>query len=213
MPDLIQHVEESVADVEAGRVVLPEGLMTIGGFCGIKTRQLIHRLCKPPVRSYLEVGVLHGATLCAAIAGNTVRAIGIDSFCQDFGGDPGVTARNLERFSRKMDEGSQVELRIEDCWGVDPAELGEIGCLYYDAGHSRAETARGFSHFAPTLGQQGIVIVDDLSWDPVRNGIEDGLCSIAATQWLAAGWGLGRGIEGDAVNWWNGLWIGVLERS
>lgn len=199
--ELVRHVEGCIADVAAGRAPMPQSY-AVGGFCGKHTRMLLNRLCSGPVASYLEVGVLHGATLCAAIEGNSVRAVGIDNFCQpDFGAHPGVTLANIARYG-------QANLLISDAFLLDAAALGPVDLFFYDGEHSEHATARAMPWIAPALARAALIIVDDYSWPDVRNGARRGL----AESGLRVCWEqeLTAPTQSHAETWWNGLGLFVV---
>jgi hypothetical protein len=198
---LIQHAADSIQDVECGRVQLADGLLDVGGFCGLKTRQLMQRICREPVRSYLEVGVLHGATLCAAIAENPhLRAVGIDDFSQ-FDGDATDTLRNILGFGN-------ADLLVSDAFDLRAECLGRFDVFFYDGDHSAAATARAIEHFRAALEQPALLIVDDYDWPEVQEGVRMGL--EAAELPLQWSWQLPADQPSDALGWWNGLMVGVV---
>ncbi len=57
------------------------GIYSVGGFCGRKFRLFLNNLIRAiDDPRYLEIGVFSGATLCAAIEGNTLKAVGVDDW-------------------------------------------------------------------------------------------------------------------------------------
>jgi predicted O-methyltransferase YrrM len=167
----------------------------------LKTRALIQRICREPVRSYLEVGVLHGATLCSAIAGNPgLRAVGIDDFSQ-FDGKASDTLRNLGRFGR-------ADLLIGDAFDFRPDRLGKFDLFFYDGDHSAAATAQAVQHFRAALEEPALLLVDDYDWPEVQEGVRAGLEEAELPlQWS---WHLPAEQPSDALGWWNGLFVAVV---
>lgn len=196
---LIAHVEAALAAVEVGQVAVPPKVMTVGGFCGLKTRQFIHQLCGAPIRSYLEVGVLHGATLGAAIAGNPhLRAVGIDNFSQpDFHADPDTTRANLARLG-------SATLLVGDAFEMKAEALEPVDVFFYDGDHGREATERGLRHFRAAFASPCVVLVDDFNWEQVQGGV------YAAGLRPEREYCLGSGRESDAAGWWNGLYVAVV---
>lgn len=209
---LIAHLDASIAAAERLESKLAangDPLMEVGGFCGLKTRHLFSNLGSLPGIRYLEIGVLHGATLLSAAYGNEGEFVGVDSFCQDFGGgaDPAATRANVARWGN-----GRVTLIEADCWEADLR--GPFDVLYYDGGHSREETARAFQHFLPVMAPAFLVLVDDASWACVDDGIQEGLAAWRESEQikLRADRYLGVGVESDAAGYWNGLFCGVCRK-
>lgn len=203
--ELIGHLDASIERADRYESKLGAGcdpLMEVGGFCGLKTRHLLNNLGAIPGVRYLEVGVLHGATLLSAAYQNEGEYVGIDSFCQDFGGgtDPAATRANIAKWG-----GGRVTLIEEDCWEANPAPFFDV--FLYDGGHSREETARAFSHFLPVMADNFLMLVDDASWPEVIAGIWEGVEAIGGINMVQI---LGACTENDAAGYWNGLWAGVF---
>lgn len=207
--ELVHHLDVSLSSAECYESKLSADghpLMEIGGFCGLRTRHLFNNLGAIPNVRYLEVGVLHGATLLASAYENDGEYIGIDSFCQDFGGtDPAATRANIAKWG-----GGRTYLQERDCWTWPMEAWPPFDVFFYDGGHSVDETARAFTHFIPAMAEHYLMIVDDASWPDVNAGIKQGLATAPAK--LCHHRTVGVGTENDADGYWNGLWLGVFNR-
>lgn len=204
---LIAHLEDSLARAERRESRLaPDGAptMSVGGFLGLQGRHLLNNLGSRDGLRYLEVGVLHGASLISAAHGNRIHATGIDNFSQ-FDGDAAAVRLALSQFPGE----SAVQLLEADCWTVDPAALGPVDVFYYDGDHSAESTARSFTYFRPALAEAAILLIDDYSWEAVRHGVQEGLrragLRVEYERELTCS-------PGDGATWWNGLWAAVVSK-
>jgi len=206
---LVAHAQQSVADVLIGRVEVPREIFEIGGFCGASFRALVNRLCRPPATAYLEVGVLHGATFCSALAGNTgLRACGVDNFSNpSFNGSEEIVRANLT----KWQGANEVRFLNADAWGLDPLTLGGPFDVYlYDADHSEAGTARGITHFLPALARPFVLLMDDYERPEVAAGTERGIAEAGLRVLWDASFYPPVPPDGGGT-WLNGLYLAVLE--
>lgn len=157
--------------------------------------------CLAPVETYVEVGVLHGASLIAATLGNEEkRIVGIDNFSLR----DGSAARVEESFERfglpqpKLVEGDVFEL-------VPGGALGgaRVGVWYYDASHAYEAQLAGLRIAEPHLVPGALVIVDDTDWEDVARAMDDYL----AEQPLAERVLLLDGKDRGSPQWWEGMQV------
>ena len=134
--------------------------------------------CLGPDEAYVEVGVLHGASLISAMLGNEGRRfIGIDSF--DFrDASLEIVEANLERFGLP-----RPELLVGDVFEL--ARGGEldgvsVGAWYYDAAHTYEAQLDGLRIAEPFLAPGALLIVDDTDWEQVARAMDDYLAARAA---------------------------------
>lgn len=203
---LLRRTEEAVADALSGRHVAPPEVFAIGGFCGAQSRALVNRLCRDVANTYLEVGVLHGAMLCSALAGNEVWASGVDDFSQ-FDGDAETVLANCARFAGERG----VDFRNADMLSVDPLSFGlPVELFFYDADHSAEATAAAIRHYLPALSQPFLLLVDDYEWEAVRLGVTAALWTNQLT--VLREWTLRPRHENDGDTFWNGMYLAVVEQ-
>lgn len=203
---LAEHAEAAVADVQAGRVTLPAGLLEVGGLCSLKGRQLACRLAGGPIRRYLEVGVLHGAILCCALTGDLDYACGIDNFSQ-FNGQEQATRANLERFRKP---GTEVRLYAGDAFTFQP-EGGPFDWFSYDACHTEESTARGLTYYLPVLADPFLLLMDDFDDPGVQSGTWRGIMEAGLkVEWEQY---LTTAKHSDFHGWWCGQYLAVLRRA
>ena len=122
---------------------------------------------------------------------------------------------NLERFRGR----SRVRVIEQDCFEVDPGELGRYDLYLYDGGHHEDQHYRAIVAFHPYLDDEAVVLVDDWNWRPVRNGTERALAEIPFEILLRHEITAPESpreedgkIVQDPRSWWNGLACFVLRR-
>lgn len=157
--------------------------------------------CVGPDEAYVEVGVLHGASLIAATLGNEEkRIVGVDDFSLRDGSAARV-AENFERFGLpepEILEGDVFEL-------VPGGALGDtrVGVWYYDASHAYEAQLEGLRIAERLLVPDALAIVDDTDWDDVARALGDYLAEQPHAERVLLLEGKGRG----APQWWEGMQV------
>jgi methyltransferase family protein len=116
----------------------------------------------PASSGYVNVGVWHGFTLLAGMAGNEGRrCIGIDNFSEDIVPAYGeVRTSFMERFERLRGPLHEFhELDYRDYF--DRVHEGPIGAYLYDGEHSYANQLGGLEAAEPFFVPGSVVFVDD----------------------------------------------------
>lgn len=161
-----------------GIPVVDARVYDVDGFCGRKHRAfiniLIHMIEEP---RYLEVGVFRGATLCAAIAGNKVRVLGVDNW-SEYGGKANEFYANLAAIK---DVQSSVSILEQDFRTVPYDHIGKFNVYFYDGPHSYQDQYDGVMMALPALDDLAILIVDDWNWEQVREGTFNALTDTGTT--------------------------------
>jgi len=158
-------VRDAFAEAQAGRGSMDERVYAVHGFCGRVHRlffnNLVHAIENP---RYLEIGIFRGATLCAAISNNKVRAMGIDNWTE-YGGKPNEFYANLLTIRGPE---STVSVLEQDFRTVDYAHIGKFNMLFYDRPHYERDQYDGVVMALPALDDQAVLLVDDWNWNHVR---------------------------------------------
>ena len=171
----IEHVLRAFEDAEAGRSGLTAEALAVQGQCGAANRHFLNRLCSFPGCRYLEIGSLHGASVCAAVSGNDVHAVCVDDWTQ-FGGAQATWEVNVRRVAK----GSTVRLIEGDAFSVDVAGLGPFDVYLYDGDHGRRSHRVAIERFAAALADPAVVVVDDWNQPAVREGTRAALRGLTA---------------------------------
>jgi cephalosporin hydroxylase len=127
-------------------------------------------------QAFVNIGVWHGYTLLAAMAGNPDRrCIGVDNFSTP---PRGLNAIFRERFERHR--GPRHELHEMGCEEYFArAHQGTIGFCLYDGNHAYEHQLAGLRVAEPMFGDDCLVLVDDTNTDQERHGTLDFLAHSA----------------------------------
>jgi hypothetical protein len=128
--------------------------------------------CLDEGETYVEVGVLRGASLIGAMLDNdATEFVAIDDFSH---GDASRSEleRNLARFGLEgratILEGDAFELLRDGA-----LESRRVGAYYYDAAHTYQQQLDGMLLAEPYLVEGALVIVDDTDWEFVDVAVRD----------------------------------------
>jgi len=164
---LAQAVRGAFEDALVGRGEMDERVYGVEGFCGRKHRLFFNNLIRAVENPrYLEVGIFKGATLCAALAGNKIRATGVDNWTE-YGGKASQFYTNLAAI-----RGPEASVTIfeQDFRTVPYAHIGKFNIYFYDGPHSPEDQYDGIRVAMPALDDQAILLIDDWNWKHVRDG-------------------------------------------
>jgi predicted O-methyltransferase YrrM len=161
--------------------------------------------CIGPDEAYVEVGVLHGASLIAATLGNEEkRIVGIDNFTLRAGSREKVE-ENFARF-----ELAPPELLVGDVFDLVPGGALDgtpIGVWYYDASHDYEAQIEGLRIAEPHLVSGALLIVDDTDWERVERAMDDYVAATPRARRILTLEGKDRG----SPQWWEGMQILVWD--
>jgi predicted O-methyltransferase YrrM len=162
--------------------------------------------CLEPDEAYVEVGVLYGASLIAAMLGNEEkRIVGIDNFGM-WEGSAEKVEENLTRFGLPS-----PELLVGDVFELVPGgalDGARIGVWYYDAAHAYESQIDGLRIAEPLLVPGALVIVDDTDWTDVGRAMDDYLAAQPRAHRALTLDGKERGVP----QWWEGMQVLVWDR-
>ncbi len=157
--------------------------------------------CLGPEEAYVEIGVLHGASLIAATLGNEgKRILGIDNFSLRDGSAERVRA-SFDRFGLP-----EPELLEGDVFELVPGgalDGTSVGVWYYDASHAYEAQLEGLRIAEPLLVPGALVIVDDTDWEDVARAMDDYAASQPRARRILALDGKDRG----SPQWWEGMQV------
>jgi predicted O-methyltransferase YrrM len=159
--------------------------------------------CLDGAEAYVEIGVLHGASLIAATLGNEDKNIvGVDNFTLRDGSAERVQ-ENFARFDLRKPrllEGDVFELVPGGALDGTP-----VGVWYYDASHSYEAQLEGLRIAEPLLARGALVIVDDTDWERVARAMDDYADAQPRARRVLTLDGKDRG----SPQWWEGMQVFV----
>lgn len=204
MPDILQQF---IDDAEQGKPELTPKVVNMDGFSSPKVRRLLNRLCSQPGASYLEIGVHTGSTLIPALYGNQAAATAIDNWSLMGEEIRNGLKANVRRFLPKR----EINFIEADCFTIDPVMLKRsINVYFYDGDHSKEAQYKAITYFAPILASEFVLVVDDCNWEEPREETKHALNDLhykVVKSWLLPG-----AYNGDTAGWWNGLYVGLIEK-
>jgi predicted O-methyltransferase YrrM len=159
----------------------------------------------------LEIGSALGATANAVLENPNVDVTCIDNWSADIQPESGDFALpdNLQQtFEKNLKRPAQVI--NSDLYTVDTTQIAPVDLFFYDGPHERDATRRAVEHYANSFASTAILVFDDANWEGVVQGAGDGINNsglnvIYSKQMLNN--------REDASQWWNGLYIVVVERE
>lgn len=200
-------LKQLIDEAEQGLPTLSEAVLNVPGFSTPKVRRLLNALCSQPGANYLEIGVHIGSTFIPAVYGNTAQATCIDSW-NIF---QGSYEKFLEIFHTHLD-GRQVNAIKQDCFTVDLDRIPQgINVYFYDGAHTREAHYKALTYFEPVLADRFVLIVDDWNWQEPRDETERAVKDLKwreIVRYILPGPYDG----GDPEQWWNGLYVALIEK-
>lgn len=184
---------------------IPDELLWMDGHTAPRQRALLNKLCHFIGRdvSYLEVGVLYGATLLAASYCNSGEFVGIDDFSQ---GTKDIAWRNL--LSCKPALANIIE---GDILTVDLTKLKKpVNVFFHDANSDIGLFEKAIDRVHPYLEDTFIWILDNWSFVDVRKRVTDYLSHLDLDIYSSVAL---MSVDCDINNWWNGWCIAVVQKQ
>lgn len=213
--NLIAHVKQSIASAEQLNSKLTADILNISGMSSPKVRHFLNNLCSLPDARYLEIGVWRGSTFISALYGNikTInKAIAIDQW-KDLN-VPGLG--NQKQFflanTAKFIPSQSFKLCEQDSFAIIPKDICQdsINIYFYDGDHRESSQYQAFMHYNIILAQRFIAIVDDWNHPSVKAGTRRAFKDLKYKVLFEAE--LPSNYNGDIDNWWNGLYVAVIEK-
>lgn len=202
-PELLQQL---INDAEQGKPELTPEIVSINGFSAPRVRRLLNALCSQPGANYLEIGVHIGSTFIPALYGNMAHSTAIDNWSLMGNVRAGLDA-NLKRFLPKR----KINLIEADCFNVNLAAIpAGINVYFYDGDHKEASQYKAVRRYAPVLADRFVLLIDDWNWEEPRNGTRRALADLKVK--IIKEWILPGAFNGDTAGWWNGLYVGLIEK-
>lgn len=166
----------------------------------------MNNLCSSPDINFLEIGCHQGSTSVSALYGNNIKYTIIDNFKW------GIEHKEKLKFNFINHLGYSPNLIDADCFSFNPIDMGikNVNIYFYDGEHEEIDQYQAITHYYDSLCDEFIYIVDDTNYPPVLTGtfkaIQDKNLKIKWHRTLFATH------NGDASNYWNGMYIAVISK-
>lgn len=208
--DLVKHVVEAVD--ESG---IPSVKVDVPGLTSIRVQTLLNKIAKG-VGTYLEVGSYLGATGCAALKDNFLKAYFVDNWEENIQPQsnnslPITSREEFENNLNSIPTESSIEIFDNDLFETPLNGLNnQIQMFFYDGPHDQQTTSRAVEYYWPTLQEEAVLIFDDANWQGVVDGALQGIESMGGQ--VVYEKKILNDIE-DPTQWWNGLFITVVKKN
>jgi hypothetical protein len=207
-------VRAAFEDALADRGHMDQRAYDVDGFSGRRHRLFLNNLIAAIEQPrYLEIGIFRGATFCAAVSNNKVRATGVDNWTE-FGGKASEFYVNLAAL--KGPEAS-VSIIEQDFRTVNYAALGPFNVGFYDGPHTERDQYDGARIIIEAMEANSVILVDDWNWQQVRDGTMSAIHDTGAHIDFAIDvrTSLDNSVPAHAYggsDWNNGLFAAVISR-
>lgn len=179
----------------------------VAGMNSENIRFLINEIVRKCAKdgTYLEVGVLKGASLLsAALFNESTRCIGIDNFSQF--DTEGTNEEQLYKNLAAFNNPSNIEMHNADYRDVIPKiftqEPGlKVNVYFYDGLHTYQEQLNGLEAMMPYYSDSCIILVDDWNLKQVRQANRDFIRARSEFRSIVRI----PTVRNGAPDWWNGL--------
>lgn len=185
----------------------------VEGLSSARTKKLLNELGKIST-SYLEIGVLNGSTFRAAVENNDMVSYAVDNWKANISAQTNdvIISSSKEEFKKNISNIKRGKAYVYDCdfRTVDLSSIDSIDLFFYDADHDEKSTSEAVQTFSSKFIDGAILIFDDANFDGVVRGATEGISKSGLNvvfERLVL-----NDIE-DPDQWWNGLYICVVERN
>ena len=165
---VIGHIRYSLEKAANGCSKLTNEILQFPGMSGFKTRHFYNNICSMDNCRYLEIGTWHGSSSISAMYKNNLNGIFIDNYSL-FEANKEIFLEAAEKYKTE----SKYRLLDENCWDVNLAGLQTVNTYIYDGPHEYSDQYNAIKYYYPLLEENCIVIIDDWSWEDVRNATMD----------------------------------------
>ena len=211
---LITRVIGSIEMAKSSLTVLPEGVTSLQGMSGVKFRCFLNNLMHG--LSYLELGAWKGSTFISAVYKNMITsgyALAIDNF-SEFNKDNDIKlalTQNCKKFLVNDERYEIIDASTDD-FDIKSCDK-RFDVFFYDADHHTAPTRDGITKFSELMHDTFVLIVDDYSWENVKNGTEQAIKAISSKFEMVFKMSIGTEVNNDNMGWWNGVGVFIFKRK
>ena len=210
---LVRHVDLCIDRAERNQSKLPEGLLTLPGMSGRKTRHLYNNLLDAPNVRYLEVGVCGGSSFLSAAYDNAKSfAVAVDNW-SEFGGPREEFISRMQQWLAPAMQAGTARLVEGDCFlaatQLSVSKGGPFNIYLYDGHHSESDQQRAVTGLLELLNDVFILVIDDWAIQEVQDGTHVGILASGLHEHHR------RTLisRDDGEGFWNGYAVFVMEKA
>jgi hypothetical protein len=208
---LINHVKASIGNAYNHTSKLIPNVLSLEGMSSSKVRHLLNNLCTLPGAGYLEIGAGPGSTFIAALYKNTnilFEAIAIDNWSEyGYSRDTFIakTQHHLPYKSFKLYEQDSFKVDIKNLFSKS------VDIYFYDGNHTAESHCKAFTYYNSVFSDAFIAVINNWNYDVVRAGTQQAFTELGYT--ILYGAALPAQCAEDRENWWNGLYVAVIQKK
>jgi hypothetical protein len=221
---LLGVVVQAINNANNNTSKLTSSILSLEGMSSLKIRHFLNNIIYNDSR-YLEIGCWRGSTFVSALFNNNPEiAIAIDDWSQlkvintsqdqplikniTCGYTRNCFYENINNFLKNHN----IQIIERNCFDIKnyQHDISRINTYFYDGHHSKESHYKSLHYYYEFLDDQFIFVVDDWNFEEVKIGtqqaIEDlNLKKIFEHEEKSE-------YDGDDKNWWNGLYISILQK-
>jgi hypothetical protein len=196
---------------------IPKVKNDIPGLTSLRVKTLLNSLGKF-TGSYLEIGSYLGATGCAVLQNNYLKAYFVDNWqqsTQPSRSDIVLPTPSKEEFEKNIEKynTNKSPVTIFDCDLFEvPVYMmnNEIQLFFYDGPHDKITTSQAVQYYWSCFQDEAILVFDDANWEGVVEGANSGIESMNGQ--IIYKKLILNSIE-NPNEWWNGLYVTVIRKT
>lgn len=191
----------------------------IDGLSSHRVRHLLNYICSFKDTKYLEIGVYHGSTFCAAIQNNSIKAYAVDTWEESklqpyidgkLSFKSSCTMETFEKNLKKYSGDNNVKVINKKAEIIDSSDVEEkVNVIFYDGSHDLQDQKKVLDNILNITEDTFLLIADDANFEGVvaanEKFVQDNNLKMLFERKLL------NDIEDDMM-WWNGLHIMVLQK-
>ena len=211
----IEQIKEAIEKAIKRESKLTKEALEVPSLTSLNIRHLYNNLGAIS-EVFCEVGSHRGGSYTSFVTNNRnlMSAAAIDNFSEDFntGDIKGELIENMDKYTpvetaHQLIDKNSFEVTIDDF-----AIRNKIDLYLYDGNHSEESQYKGLMYFLPFLADTFIFVVDDYSWDDVRNGTQRAIKDSGVEVLFEQAFYTPQG-EPENEHWHNGTYLALLKQK
>jgi hypothetical protein len=172
-----EFIDKCIINALENKSKCSKSILKLQGMCGTLTKHLYNNLCALENSCCLEIGCWQGASTLSILYKNNINATIIDNW-SEFGGSKYVFIKNISHNLNTLDN---IQLISENCFHLKtPLKYPPYNIFIYDGSHEDQSHESAITNFWKFLDKKTIIIIDDWSWESVRQNTLLGLKKVNA---------------------------------
>jgi len=207
---LINALNAAVTKSESEETKIPPEIIAMFTWAGLKTKRFLNALLEMDDARYLEISPWEGSSIFSTLAGNKANV----TMMYPSNGNETSISDYLPTYKGK----NNVNLIVNDYFSYDVKTLPKFNIFMYDADWSEDAQYQALKQYYDNMDNTFIYIADDWNWHSVQKGtiraIQDlNLTILEEFECLLTPDGSHTGMELAKSDWWNGIYVAVLQKN